>query len=159
MEGGNYSRMSPEFALTAALETVEALTGKVWPMQPKPDARPAFAWYIPTGDEEERDLAGPCGLQEWTGQLHLVTSRQQRLSLLCRQVQEALYSLQGTEAETPETGNGVEEGPQGRILIEEVRIEQASPDLYETEVGYYRRVYNVWIDYQTEEIFDDEEEP
>ena len=35
-------------------------------------------------------------------------------------------------------------------------MQQSSPDLYEAEVGYYRRMYTVRIDYQTEEVFEND---
>ena len=52
-----------------------------------------------------------------------------------------------TPAEDPD------EGPKGSVLIEAVDMVQSSPDLLEMEVGFYRRIYTVRLDYQTEEVF------
>ena len=35
-------------------------------------------------------------------------------------------------------------------------MEQSSPDLYDTDPRLFRRVYTVRIDYQTEEVYDEE---
>ena len=47
-------------------------------------------------------------------------------------------------------GDATPATPGVRMFIEHVRMVQASPDLYETEVGWYRRIYDVDFDYQTE---------
>ncbi len=66
---------------------------------------------------------------------------------------KAIRDMRGTVWSTPQDDD--EEGPKGSILIEDVNIEQSSPDLIEMEVGYYRRMYNVRLDYQTEEVRDE----
>ncbi len=50
----SYDRMSPEFALTAALEAVTDLTGKVSALQPKKDALPPFVFYTPIAARSRR---------------------------------------------------------------------------------------------------------
>ena len=43
----------------------------------------------------------------------------------------------------------------GAVLVEYTEMNQSSPDLYEAEVGLYRRVYPVRVDYQTEEVIEE----
>jgi len=141
--------MTPEFALVETLETVPVLQGRVSALQPPRTAAAPFAFYIPTADEEAQDLDGPCGLQSWAGTVHLVSNGARALQLLCAKAKQALHDMRGEVYATPEEDQ--EEGQKGRVLIEGVEIEQSSPDLYESEVGLYRRVYTVRLEFQTEE--------
>ena len=83
-------RLSPEFALTAAMRTVAVLTDpdsnevKFSALQPKKDWAPPFAFYIPTEDSEEMDLNGPAGLQHFTAQVHFVGGTHRGMQLLCQ---------------------------------------------------------------------------
>ena len=153
-------RLSPEFALTAAMRTVAVLEDpashevKFAALQPKKDWKPPFAFYIPTEDEEDRDLNGPAGLQHFTAQLHLVGGTHRGMQLLCQRAKKAVRDMTG-ETYSSETPGW----PRGSILVEEARAAQSSPDLYDAGVGLYRRVYTVQIDYQTEEVYEDEEVP
>ena len=147
--------MSPEFALVSALESVPVLTDKVAALQPKKDARPPFAFYVSNTDDEEEALDGLTGLQQYTGTVHLVAGSFRGLQLLCARARYAVQHMRGQLYTTPETGAAG--GPQGRVLIENAVMTQSSPDLYEAEVGYYRRMYTVRLDYQTDEIFPEEE--
>ncbi len=149
----DYDRMSPEFALVRVLETVPGLRGRVGTIQPPRGLAAPFAFYVPTSDDERMDLDGRTGLQSWAGTVHLVTGNARGLQLLSIRAIAAMLAMQGIEYETPE--DDPEEGPKGRILVEYVEAEQSSPDLYETEVGLYRRIYTVRLDYQTEEIFEE----
>ena len=151
-----YDRLSPEFALVAALESVPVLAGRISALQPKKDVRPPFGFYVSDSDTEEEALDGSTGLQEWSGTLHLVAGTFRGLQLLSARARLAVQEMRGRVYSTPE--NDAEDVPRGRILIEEAAMRQSSPDLYEAEVGYYRRMYSVRLDYQTEEIFDETEE-
>ena len=68
---------------------------------------------------------------------------------------KALKDMRGAVYSTPE--HDQDEGPKGTVLIEDVTLEQSSPDLLEVEVGYYRRMYTVRLDYQTEEVRENED--
>jgi len=151
---GSYTQMSPEFALVQALETVPVLKDKVNALQPPKSARAPFCFYIPAIDTEQQDLDGPNGLQRWAGTVHLVAGGARALQLLCAKAKKALHDMRGTVYATPDEDQ--EEGPKGRVLIEYVEIEQSSPDLFETEAGLYRRVYTVRLDFQTEEIYEED---
>ena len=150
---GSYARMSPEFALVQALEHVPVLTGNISSMQPPKTARPPFAFYIPTADSESQDLDGPSGLQKFSAALHIVAATHRHLMSLCPLVKAAVQGMRGEVFSTPVIDSC--DDLKGRVLIEDCEISQSSPDLYETEVGYYRRVYTVDLDYQTEEVYEE----
>ena len=157
---GNEMRLSPEFALTAAMRTVPVLQipdsseVKFAALQPKNGWQPPFAFYIPTDDDEERDLDGPTGLQRFTAQIHFAGGTHRGLQLLCQRAKRAVRDMCGEVYIADE-----EDWPRGRILVEEARAAQSSPDLYDTDAGLYRRIYTVQINYQTEEVYEDEEVP
>lgn len=151
-----YDRLSPEFALVAALEAVPALKDRVSALQPMKGLRPPFAFYISSMDDEEQALDGRTGLQQYTGTVNLVAGTFRGLQLLSARTRLAVQEMQGQVYSTPE--DDTEDVPRGRILVEDAVMTQSSPDLYEAEVGYYRRMYTVRLDYQTEEIFDETEE-
>lgn len=151
MEG----RLSPEFALEAALQAIPALAGKVSVLQPKKDVRPPFAFYSTDADSEERALNEDTGLQSWSGSLHLVSSTFRGLQLLCARTKLAIREMRGEIFATPR--DDTDPGPKGKILIEDAEATQVSPDLFENEVGYFRRMYSVRLDYQTEEVFNNDD--
>lgn len=142
--------MSPEFALVAALETVPALKGRVSAMQPPKAAKATFAFYIPTTDEEDQALDGPTGLQHFTATVHLVAATHRNLQLVSSLAKQAVLEMRGAVYRTPEEDEAA--GLKGAVLVEYTEMEQSSPDLYEEEVGLYRRMYTVRLDYQTEEV-------
>ena len=152
MEGIN---LSPEFALVQTLESVRGLEGKVNALQPKKGVRPPYAFYVSDTDDEEQALDGGTGLQRYTGTLHLVAGSYSGLQLLCARTKAAILSIRGITFSTPESDDSC--ALRGRILVEDAGITQSSPDLYEAEVGYYRRMYSIRLDYQTEEVFTDDD--
>ena len=147
--------MSPEFALVAALETVPALRDGVTPIQPKKDRLAPFAFYIPTADTEGQLLDGPSGLQSFSATLNLVAASFRHLQLISSLAKRAVLDMRGAVYRTPEEDEAV--GLKGRVLIEYTEMDQSGPDLFEASVGLYRRMYTVRLDYQTVEVFEDEE--
>lgn len=150
MEGN----LSPEFALVQALETVPALKGRINALQPKKGVKPPYAFYASDADDEEQALDGGTGLMRYTATLHLVESSFRGLQLLCAWARSAVLAMRGATYSTP--ADEPDDIIRGRILVEDTGMQQSSPDLYEAEVGYYRRMYTVRIDYQTEEVFEDD---
>lgn len=152
-----YDRMCPEFALVDALGSVPVIADpdggdpKVAALQPRKNWKAPFVFYIPTEDSEEETLAGPSGLQSFTAQVHFVAGTHRGLQLLCQRAKKAVKAMRGQVYATP--AEDPDEGPKGSVLIEAVDMEQSSPDLLEMEVGLYRRIYTVRLDYQTEEVF------
>lgn len=157
----SYDRMSPEFALVQALSTVPVIADpaggepKVGAMQPKKDWKAPFVFYIPFVDDEDEALDGPTGLQSFTAQLHCVAGTHRGLQLLCQRCKKALKNMRGAVYSTPE--HDPEDGAKGTVLIENVTLEQSSPDLVEMEVGLYRRMYAVRLEFQTEEVRENED--
>lgn len=153
----SYDRMSPEFALVQALGRVPVIADpaggepKVGALQPKKDWKAPYLFYIPEVDDEEEALDGSTGLQRFAATLHCVAGTHRGLQLLCQRCKKALKNMRGTVYSTPE--HDQEAGLKGTVLIEDVTLVQSSPDLREMEVGLYRRMYNVRLDYQTEEVF------
>ena len=153
----SYDRMSPEFALVQALGTVPVIADpgggdpKVAAMQPRQNWKPPFIFYIPVTDSEEEDLDGPTGLQSFAAQIHCVSASHRGLQLLCQRAKKAVREMTGAVYSTPEEDPDV--GPKGSVLIEAASMEQSSPDLLDMEVGLYRRMYDVRLEYQTEEVF------
>lgn len=147
--------LSPEFALVQALETVTELTDKVNVLQPKKGVHPPFAFYASNTDDEEQALDGGTGLMRYTATLHLVSSSFRGLQLLCARARMAILAMRGGTFSTSENDDNAV--LRGRILVEDAIMTQSSPDLYETEVGYYRRMYTARIDYQIEEVLTDDD--
>ena len=147
-------QISPEFALVQALETVPGLQDKTNALQPKKGVKPPFAFYASSTDDEEQALDGGTGLMRYTATLHLVESSFRGLQLLCAWAKSAVLAMRGATYSTP--ADEPDDVLRGRILVEDTGMSQSSPDLYESEVGYYRQMYNVRIDYQTEEVFEND---
>lgn len=144
--------MSPEFAMVQMLEAVPRLQGKINALQPKKGVKPPFAFYVSDTDDEEQALDGGTGLQRYTATLHLVGESFRSLQILAAFTNVAIRAMRGATYSTP--ADEPDDVLRGRILVEDTGMQQSSPDLYEAEVGYYRRMYNVRIDYQTEEVFE-----
>ena len=142
--------LSPEFALVQMLETVPGLQNKTNALQPKRDVKPPFAFYVSETDDEDQALDGGTGLMRYNATLHLVESSFRGLQLLCAWARAAILAMRRGTYSTPENDDGA---PRGRILVEDAGMTQSSPDLYEAEVGYYRRMYSIRIDYQIEEVY------
>lgn len=146
--------LSPEFALVQVLETVPGLQDKINALQPKKGVKPPFAFYVSNTDDEEQALDGGTGLQSYSATLHLVSGSFRGLQLLCAWAKAAIRGMRGATYSTTE--NEPDTVLQGTILVENANMTQSSPDLYEAEVGYYRRMCTVRIDYQTEEVFEND---
>lgn len=126
--------MSPDTVIVAALETVEALAGKVFPLEaPKNTAAP-FVIYLRGSAEEAQSLDGGVGLYRALFEINVVAGSYAQLSTAGDAARAALLGLWDSES--------------GGYRIERVTVEQSSPDLWESEVQLYRRSYNLNINYQ-----------
>ena len=151
-------RLTPDFVMVTELETLPGLKEKIYPLQPLKNAAPPFCFYIQDTDNEDEALDGETGLQHTGYKLHVVAEEYRMLSILGSQAKAALNRLQGqwwTRSDAGvvgqiRVGDATPATPGVRMFIEHVRMMQSSPDLYETEVGWYRRIYDVDFDYQTE---------
>lgn len=126
--------MTPEKAILAALEQIEGLSGRVYPLEGLKNAAAPFVFYFRQTEDEEDALDGPTGLLTATFEINCVAQTYARLVALCGVVRPALQKLQGYAHDG--------------LLIERAHTQQASPDLKEREVNLYRRMYILQINYQ-----------
>ena len=126
--------MTPEQAVTAVLETVDGLAGKVFPAEALKNAAAPFAFYLLDEDSEREALDGPTGLCSATLEVHCVARNYGELVAMSAAVRSALRGMQG------QTFDG--------MLIERATVRQRSPDIKEVEVNLYRRMYVLQLDYQ-----------
>lgn len=129
--------MTPENAILAALEPLEGLGGKVYPLEGLKNATAPFVFYLLDAEDEEEALDGPTGLQTATYEINCVAQTYAGLLTLAVAARGALRALQGFS--------------QDGLLIERAVVQQTSPDLKEREVGLFRRRYSLRLNYQKEE--------
>ena len=129
--------MSCDKAILAALEPLEGLRTAPGPVELLREAVPPFVFFLQVYEEETDTLEGGAGLFTSEYEIHLVTALYAQLQELAPRVRLALRGLAG------QTVAGT--------LVQRVTVEQASPDLREREVGYYRRVYRARFNYQEED--------
>lgn len=129
--------MTPDQPIKTALETIEGLSGKVYPMSGLKNAAAPFVFYLQLSEDDEYTLEGSTGLQAVSFEINCVANTYASLVALAGSVRPVLQALQGTTHDD--------------LLIEWVTIRQASPDLKEMEVNLYRRMYVLTVNYQKEE--------
>ena len=148
-------KVSPAFILEQTLSTVGMLkagAGDLWkqkvvPLEAPRGMTPPLVIYIQETETEEETLEGGSGLLTRRYHLLMVAVSFDQLDRLCFKCRVPLLNLQGSTWD----GDGVE------FLVERVTLEQRSPDIREPEVGYYRRSYDLEIDYQVTERSDNPE--
>ena len=126
--------MTPIDAVVTALNTIQSVTGKVYHMKALKNASAPFVFWFQDSESERQSLDGYTGLKEDGYEIHIVTKNLNDLNGISSAARAAIIALQGT------TTNG--------FLYESIDISQTSPVLNEREVGMYRKVYSLTIDYQ-----------
>ena len=126
--------MTPDKAIKTVLEPIAGLRDKVYPVDALKNATAPFVFYVQREDEEADDLDGGTGLQAAAFEIHCVAKSYAALVSLAGAVRSALRSMQGRTFEG--------------LLIEQVKVQLASPDLIEREVKLLRRVYALQLNYQ-----------
>lgn len=117
------------------LLTVDGLgTGHVAAVEEMRGISTPFVVFTRQEWDEERDLLDWTGLCDASYDVDIVAPSIQAVAALERKVITAFRALEQT------TTDG--------FLIEAVAIRQASPDLREKEIGQFRRVYDLQINYQ-----------
>lgn len=140
------------------LESIAGLRRKIYPLRPDKNAVPPFCFFIQDTDSEDETLTGLTGLQHTGYKLHVVAEEYRALSLLCGTIRARLQSMQGVFYERSDNGlvgimivgSAMPQVNADQLFVERVRVMQSSPDLWESDVGWYRRIYDVDFDYQTE---------
>lgn len=130
--------MTPDQAIKTALEPIAGLSGKVYPLEGLKNAAAPFVFYLQISEDEEETLDGSTGLQTASFEINCVARTYSGLVSLSGAVRPALQALQGRKFPG--------------LLIERATVRQTSPDLKETEVNLYRRMYVLQINYQKEEL-------
>ena len=120
-----------------ALETITALSDKVYHAEALKNAAAPFAFWRQTAEEEEQALDGYTGLLSGGLDVHIVARNLQSLNSLSVAVRSVLIALQGQEI--------------SGFLYEKISVRMSSPVLHEREVGMFRKVYSVSIEYQIQE--------
>lgn len=128
--------MTLDEVIKTALEPIDGLLGKVFPLEGLKNAVAPFSFYLQTAEDEEETLNGPAGLLSTSFEVNFVAKTYAGLIALAGAGRAALQALQGTVHDD--------------LLIERATVRQASPDLKEREVNLYRRAYALQLYYQKE---------
>lgn len=123
-----------EGVVSTALSAIEMTSGQAYPAEALKNATAPFTFYTRQADDEEIGLDGFTGLRSAVFSIHCVAVNYAQLVALSGAVRAVLQGLQG--------------GTYNDLLIEQVVVRQASPDLKEKEVYLYRRMYNLQIKFQ-----------
>lgn len=118
--------------IVAAIKTRTTLE-KVYHAQALKNASAPFVFWIQQREETETDLNGVTELHSDAFDFHCVAGSLSALESLSANVKAAVLSLQGTAV--------------GGYLFQRVAISMISPEIHEKEVGLYRKVYSVTINY------------
>lgn len=127
-----------EDAICAALETIEQLRDKVYPAEALKKATAPFVFYLQHNDDDKEDLNGCTGLCSAVFEVNVVAPTYTQLLQLTDAAKNALRSMQGASF--------------GNLYVERVSVHTTSPDLKEREVNLYRRMLELRINYQYEEV-------
>ena len=133
--------VTPEKLICTVLEQLAELQGKVYPSGALQNAEAPFSFYEQLTEEEEETLEGYTGLRFNRYRIHVVAGNYDALTRLSRKVRMRLQRLQGATM-TPPAEDAVP------LLLEQVTVKQSSPDLWERDVGLYRRVYELELHWQ-----------
>lgn len=126
--------MNLEQAVVSVLEGLDGLSGRVFPAEALKNAAAPFAFYLLDEDGEREALDGLTGLCSAALEIHCVAKNYGELTALSAAVRMALRGVGGQAF--------------GSLFVERAVVRQRSPDIKETEVGLYRRVYALQLDYQ-----------
>ena len=120
--------------IKTAVETVPGLEGKVYHAEALKNASAPFAFWLQDEEDAEEDLKGYNELQQAAFELHFCARNLETLEPMSRAAKKAILAIQC--------------GIASDILYERILIRQASPMITEKEVGLYRKVYRISINYQ-----------
>lgn len=120
--------------IKTAMNSVAALSGKIYHAEALKNATPPFAFWLQDSEETEQALDGYTELDSAGFEVHLVARKLESLDPIAAGVKAAVIALQGTTA--------------GGYRYERINIRQTSPVINEKEVGLYRKVYYIAVDYQ-----------
>ncbi len=112
-----------EEEVTAAIETVAGLAGKVYPLNaPERETLP-YVVYVPSGTTEDDSLTGWIGSYDTGMEINVLHRSYKGMKTTARAVVEALKKLSGAA----------------------VHIREEQPEIYEEEIGAYRKIIDLTL--------------
>lgn len=123
-----------EQTFVGVLAMLPGLSDRVCPIVDIHKSTGPLLVYGQKTETQELELAGDTSLNMATFQLHILHTTYQTMRQLAENAKTVLKQLQGCT--------------HGPLLIELVRTELASPDLYEEKVRLFRRTYDITFYYQ-----------
>lgn len=121
-------------AILDAVKGIPALEDRVFHAEALKNASPPFAFWLQTSESTEQALDGYTALENASYELHLCARKLESLDPMVRAVRSAVIAIQGTETD--------------RVLYERIDFRQITPEINEKEVGLFRKVYQISVDYQ-----------
>ena len=107
-----------ETAVTAAIEAVAGLAGKVYPLNAPEGVPLPYVVYVSGGTTEDDSLSGWIGSFDTEMEINVLHQSYKGMKTLARKVVEALKGTRGAA----------------------VHIREEQPELYEEEIGAYRKI-------------------
>lgn len=123
-----------------ALKAITGMSDKVYHAEALKNAAAPFIFWLQTLEDEEQALDGYTGLLSASMEIHVVAKNLASLNSISKAARSAVIALQGTTS--------------GGFLFEKVAVQLATPVIDEREVGLFRKVYSVNIQYQIVSIPD-----
>lgn len=114
-----------EQLVVSAINTVPALSGKVFPLNAKEGVDPPFCVYVSSGATEDDSLGGWIGSHEAAVEINVLDKTYKSMKALSEAVVIALKTIRQAT----------------------VYIEENQPELYEHEIGAYRKIINLQLQY------------
>ena len=114
-----------EQIVVSAVSTVPALSGKVFPLNAKEGVPPPFCVYVSSGATENDSLGGWIGSYEAAIEINILDKTYAGMKGLSESVVAALKAIKEAT----------------------VYIEENQPELYEHEIGAYRKIINLQLQY------------
>ena len=112
-----------ESDIVAAIETVDGLIGKVYPLNAPENGVLPYVVYVSSGSTEDDSLAGWIGSYDTDMEINVLHRSYKAMKLLSKSVVQALK----------------------RLSAGAVYIEENQPELYEPELEAYRKIINLKI--------------
>lgn len=114
-----------EEEVTAAIETVAGLAGKVYPLNAPERAVLPYVVYVPSGTTEDDSLTGWIGSYDAEMEINVLHRSYKGMKTTAWAVVEALKKLSGAA----------------------VHIQEEQPEIYEEEIGAYRKIIDLTLQY------------
>lgn len=118
-----------ESAIVAKLNTIALLAGKVYPLNAKEGVALPYCVYVVTADEEADSLGGWIGNYDKEIEINVIAGSYSAMKSISPSVVAALKELNAATY--------------GGVTFQAVYIDSNQPEIYETEIGGYRKIINL----------------